>query len=86
MHPLATALQYQVREPIEPHITQRGLMHGSIFDGDKLRVRWGTRQGKAYIDGSHVQVDLKLGEELTLSSTAPVLRWFQPRKADAGRT
>lgn len=86
MHPLATALQYQIREPIEPHSSQRGIMHGSIFDGDTLKVRWGTRQGKAYIDGSHLQVDLKLGEELTFSNGAPQLQWFRPKASDGSQT
>ena len=74
-------LQYMVREPIDPHPLQKGLQHGSVPFGHNLKVTWGCRQGKVYLDGSHLQQEVHLGSTVQVAGDAPPLQVFPPEHA-----
>ncbi|KAK6934132.1 NAD kinase [Dillenia turbinata] len=72
-------LQYMVREPISPGEAVTNLMHGTIKSNQTMDVTWFCQKGLIYIDGSHVIHQLQLGDSITLSSMAPVLKVFLPQ-------
>ena len=79
MDSLSKELQYMVREPIEPHDAFENCMHNMLQENDRMRVIWGSRQGKIYVDGSHMTQDLVLGSTIELSNKAPPLLLYLPQ-------
>eukprot|EP00249_Psilotum_nudum_P004924 c18427_g1_i1 orf=193-1125(-) len=69
-------LQYMVREPIMPHPMHKDFMHGRVKADEILQVRWGSRQGHIYFDGSHLFHSLQFGSIIEISTKAPCLFVF----------
>eukprot|EP00850_Spirogloea_muscicola_P003998 SM000016S01986 [mRNA] locus=s16:1007497:1013773:- [translate_table: standard] len=78
MEPSSQDLQYKVREPIAPPAAHVGHLHGLLVPKEELRVSWGCRQGKLYIDGSHCCSEVWLGASITFSAAAPPLLLYAP--------
>ncbi|RWR89172.1 putative NADH kinase [Cinnamomum micranthum f. kanehirae] len=71
-------LQYMVREPILPGASNSHLMHGVIKSDQTMHVTWYKKQGKVYIDGSHVFHSVNHGDTIEVSSRAPILKVYLP--------
>ena len=72
-------LQFMVREPIEPRDVFENCMHDTLQENDRMRIIWGSRQGRIYVDGSHMTQDLVLGSIVELSNNAPPLLLYLPQ-------
>eukprot|EP00850_Spirogloea_muscicola_P020677 SM000223S07305 [mRNA] locus=s223:59029:71140:- [translate_table: standard] len=78
MQPSSQDLQYKVREPIAPPAAHIGRLHGLLAPKEELRVSWGCRQGKLYVDGSHCCSEVRLGASINFSAAAPPLLVYAP--------
>lgn len=74
---LSKDLQYKVREPISPGANS-GLMHGFIRFNESMEIKYYSKEGLIYIDGSHAVFAAQFGDTIELSSTAPTLKLFLP--------
>ena len=72
----STDLQYMVREPINPHPLHQPYMHKFIREDEFLRVKFSSRQGDAYVDGSHLNFSVGFGDVVEFSTEAPQLQIF----------
>ncbi|KAI3427617.1 uncharacterized protein J3R85_009466, partial [Psidium guajava] len=70
-------LQYIVREPISPGAAF-SLMHGVVKSDQLMDAAWFCKDGVIYIDGSHVRYSIKHGDNMVISSKAPVLSVYLP--------
>lgn len=75
---LSQDLQYMVREPILPGASNSHLMHGVIKSDQTILVTWYKKEGKVYIDGSHVFRSINHGDTIEVSSKAPILKVYLP--------
>ena len=77
-------LQFHVREAMPP---ARGpgaeLLAGFVSEGDVVELEWASRRGAVYLDGSHFTRPLHMGDIVRVSTDAPRLRLFGPRKREA---
>ncbi|XP_010272705.1 PREDICTED: probable NADH kinase [Nelumbo nucifera] len=71
-------LQYMVREPILPKAITSNLMHGLIGSEQSMHTVWYNKEGVIYIDGSHIFHSIRHGDNIEISSKAPVLKAFLP--------
>ena len=73
-------LQYLVREHLvgenDDVAFVRDKSHGFVDAEHHLKLRWGSQQGRVYIDGHHESFDLELGDQVLVSSHATPLRIF----------
>lgn len=73
------SLQYLVREhmaePGQEHLRAAG--HGMIGPADILMARWNSQKGSIFVDGSHMEHHLELGDEIYVTSNAPHLNLFE---------
>ncbi|CAA3029349.1 probable NADH kinase [Olea europaea var. sylvestris] len=74
---LSKELQYMVRDPISPGGSVHS-MHGLVKSEETMDITWFCREGKIYIDGSHVVHSIQRGEAIELSSGAPTLKVYLP--------
>lgn len=74
---LSKDLQYMVREPISPG-SNSDLMHGFIRFDESMEIKYYSKEGFIYVDGSHVVFSVQFGDTIELSSTAPTLKLFLP--------
>ncbi|KAH6837280.1 kinase 3 [Perilla frutescens var. hirtella] len=72
---LSKELQYLVREPISPGSSSH-LMHGFVNSYEAMDISWFCREGRLFIDGSHVFHSIQLGDTIELSSRAPLLKVY----------
>jgi len=74
-------LQYLIREHmIDNQLEQeiKGLNNGFLKSDEQLFLRWNSRKGKIYADGSHMHHNLELGDEILISNEAQPLQLFMP--------
>ena len=71
-------LQYMVREHLveEGNNSQREEGHGFIQSDSLLHLRWNSQYGSIFVDGSHFQHNLELGDEIRIDAHAPFLQLF----------
>lgn len=73
------SLQYMVREHLaesgQEHLRASG--HGLIGHADTLMARWNSQLGSIFVDGSHMEHSLELGDEIFVTSNAPHLNLFE---------
>lgn len=74
---LSKDLQYMVREPISPGANSE-LMRGFIRFDESMEIKYYSKEGLIYVDGSHVVFSVQFGDEVELSSTASSLKLFLP--------
>ncbi|GAV60681.1 NAD_kinase domain-containing protein [Cephalotus follicularis] len=74
---LSQDLQYMVREPILPGAAS-SFMHGLIKSDHYMDSTWYSENGTIYIDGSIVYHSIQHGDNIEISSKAPVLKVFLP--------
>ncbi|CAI9088878.1 OLC1v1023327C1 [Oldenlandia corymbosa var. corymbosa] len=74
---LSRDLQYMVREPISPSAGLE-LMRGVVKSDESMEIKWFSKEGVIYIDGSHVVFEVNFGDTIELSSRAPSLKVFLP--------
>lgn len=43
---------------------------------EMLYLRWNSQFGAVFVDGSHMQHNLELGDEIKIDGNAPILRLF----------
>ncbi len=60
----AKTFQYRPRELYQGRLSRCRLTGGVFSAKQRVRVTWLMRRGAAFIDGPHVQVPLRLGDEL----------------------
>eukprot|EP00244_Chara_vulgaris_P011305 TRINITY_DN5530_c0_g2_i5.p1 TRINITY_DN5530_c0_g2~~TRINITY_DN5530_c0_g2_i5.p1 ORF type:complete len:303 (+),score=32.24 TRINITY_DN5530_c0_g2_i5:160-1068(+) len=73
---LSKNLQYMLREPLQPHPRHKNYLHGLILDDEVMKVKWGSRQGRIFADGSHMSSELQIGSSIEITSKAPVLQLY----------
>jgi NAD+ kinase len=66
-------LQLVVREPYTPHGERYRLRHGLILPGETLVVRSKIHEGKLFIDGPYLNVDIGFGDVLEFTQAAQSL-------------
>lgn len=66
-----------VREPISPGAIS-ALMRGLISFDESMEIKYYSKEGLIYVDGSHVVFSVQFGDTIELSSTAPTLKLFLP--------
>jgi len=78
----SSQLQYYIRE----HMVEGGggnsntghdVDNDMIKEGEKMHLRWNSKEGRIFIDGSHLVHNLVLGDEIIIDNTAPPLRLFE---------
>ncbi|XP_030525496.2 NADH kinase-like [Rhodamnia argentea] len=74
---LSQDLQYIVREPISPGAAF-SLMRGVVQSDQLMDAAWFCKDGVIHIDGSHVRCSIKHGDNIVISSKAPVLSVYLP--------
>ncbi|CAE7474327.1 NADK3 [Symbiodinium microadriaticum] len=74
------SLQYLVRENMKEYGQKTvKAAQGGIIASDQLMVlRWNSLHGRVFVDGSHMEFPLGLGDEIVINSHAPVLNIFDP--------
>ncbi|GBG72979.1 hypothetical protein CBR_g12698 [Chara braunii] len=77
---LSKNLQYMLREPLQPHPRHKNYLHGLILDDEVMKVKWGSRQGRIFADGSHLSRELQIGSSIEITSKAPVLQLYPGTK------
>jgi len=73
-------LQYLIREHMIEHDAEKELknMNNQIIkDKEQLHMRWNSKRGRIFIDGSHLIQNLELGDEILINNQAPPLLIFQ---------
>lgn len=76
---LSRDLQYMVREPIAPGKLS-SFMHGTVSPDQSIEMAWLCNEGVVYIDGSHVCHPIRYGDIVEITSKAPSLKVFLPRR------
>lgn len=67
-----------VREPILPMGSNSIVMHGWVKNDQSMEITWSSKEGFAYIDGSHITHPIQNGDVIEISSKAPVLKIYLP--------
>eukprot|EP00602_Paraphysomonas_sp_CaronLab_P006285 CAMPEP_0185026702 /NCGR_PEP_ID=MMETSP1103-20130426/11017_1 /TAXON_ID=36769 /ORGANISM="Paraphysomonas bandaiensis, Strain Caron Lab Isolate" /LENGTH=317 /DNA_ID=CAMNT_0027560367 /DNA_START=120 /DNA_END=1073 /DNA_ORIENTATION=- len=73
------SLQYMVRE----HLVEQGqehlkaAAHGIVGRDQIIKVRWNSQHGCVFVDGSHMEHSLQLGDEVAVDGHAPTLEIFE---------
>lgn len=76
-------IQFMVRE----HLVEEGLSYqkkagqGIIRPNEMMNLRWNSQFGRVYVDGSHMEHQLELGDEIKIDGHAPYLKLFDPINA-----
>jgi NAD+ kinase len=80
MDPDSKQLQYLIREHmIEKTKTgelAKGMDNLFLRENDQIHLRWNSKEGKVFIDGSHLFHPLELGDEILINGKAPPLQLF----------
>lgn len=75
----STGLQYLIREHMTNNCNEvlKPDINNRIFENDeKMHLRWNSRTGRIFIDGSHLSHNLELGDEILIDNEAPPLKLF----------
>ena len=73
----SSQMQYMDREPIYyDNAPPPSAGHGYYDRDERLSFRWNSRVGTVYVDGAHVKHDIKLGDEVEMTTDAPELSLF----------
>lgn len=76
MHRDSDDLQYMIREHLLEQELHRDKGHGIVAGRKMMNIRWNSQYGKVYVDGSHMQHDLELGDEIKMDCHAPKVQIF----------
>lgn len=74
-------LQYRVRE----HLVEQGqdhtagMGHGMISPEEMMLLRWNSRDGAVFVDGSHFSHPLQLGDQIKVDAAAPLLKIYDTK-------
>lgn len=72
----SSELQYMVREPITPSVSDYQYLHKFVKEDECLHVKFGGRQGFIYFDGVHICFRVTFGDVIEFSVQAPRLQIF----------
>ena len=75
-------LQYLIREHMTDVASMHNLDKGMLSNGEQLHIRWNSQKGKIFVDGSHLNHNLELGDEILINNTAPTLSLFMTNDED----
>jgi NAD+ kinase len=74
-------LQYLIREHMMENSSETvdaDVNNGLVKPGEKMHLRWNSQKGRIFIDGSHLNHNLELGDEILIDNAAPPLPMFLP--------
>jgi len=72
-------LQYMIREHMMENsneVIDHSVDNGFAHSGQVMHIRWNSKRGGIFIDGSHLSHNLELGDEIMIDNQAPPLLTF----------
>jgi len=72
-------LQYMIREHMMENsneVIDHSVDNGFAHSGQVMHIRWNSKRGGIFIDGSHLSHKLELGDEIMIDNQAPPLLTF----------